>query len=129
MKLKDAIKDVIIKSNSILVEAYTEISEELKKLKKVYEDELAEEKIKLIEKICKGENLVEKDIKNKYLTEKEIKKIKIQPDSPDLANDELLDTITIEGKIYYYEQKEKGIIYDSNSKSVGIYKNGLFNIN
>lgn len=128
MKVKEALKDLNTKINSILVEAYTEISEEIKNIKKIIDDEKSEEKIKLIEQICKGEELNEKEIKNKYLTEKEKKKIKIIPDLSEIVNDELLDTTTINNIIYYYEPKEKGNIYDSSKKIVGTYKNGKFNL-
>ena len=128
MKVKEALKDLNLKINSILVEAYTEISEEIKNIKKVIDDEKSEEKIKLIEQICKGEGLNDKELKNKYLSEKDKKKIKIIPETVEVINDELLDTVEIEEKTYYYEPKEKGNIYDSNKKVVGTYKNGKFTI-
>ena len=128
MKVKEALKDLNLKINSILVEAYTEISEEIKNIKKIIDDEKSEEKIKLIEQICKGEELNEKEIKNKYLTEKDKKKIKIIPETIEVINDELLDTVEIEEQTYYYEPKEKGNIYDSSKKVVGTYKNGKFNL-
>ena len=101
MKVKEALKDLNLKINSILVEAYTEISEEIKNIKKIIDDEKSEEKIKLIEQICKGEELNEKEIKNKYLTEKDKKKIKIIPETVEVINDELLDTVEIEEKTYW----------------------------
>ena len=128
MKVKEALKDLNLKINSILVEAYTEISEEIKNIKKIIDDEKSEEKIKLIEQICKGEGFNDKEIKNKYLSEKDKKKIKTIPETVEVINDELLDTVEIEDKTYYYEPKEKGNIYDSSKKVVGTYKNGKFTI-
>ncbi len=41
----------------------------------------------------------------------------------------ILDKITINNINYYYENKENGRIFDSNSKIVGEYTNGKFAIN
>ena len=38
----------------------------------------------------------------------------------------VLDQVTLEGEVYYYENKEDGLIYNSNSETVGKYKNGQF---
>jgi glutaredoxin len=43
--------------------------------------------------------------------------------------EELLDKIIIEDKIYYYENKEKGKIFDVTNKEVGIFKNGSMLLN
>ena len=40
------------------------------------------------------------------------------------VDEDLLDKIEINGKEYYYENKEKGMVYDMNSKPVGILKGG-----
>ena len=46
-----------------------------------------------------------------------------------MANEEIiLDKITINNNIYYYENKENGRIFDVNSKVVGEYKNKIHNI-
>ena len=36
----------------------------------------------------------------------------------------LLDTIEFNGKTYYYENKDKGQVFDNKSKQVGFYKDG-----
>jgi len=66
-------------------------------------------------------------IKYKYLNEKEKKFIKEQVNIIDVSNENLLDTIEINNQVYFYENKEKGIIYDKKTnKSVGIIINGEY---
>jgi hypothetical protein len=127
MKVKEVLKDMYSSTNSALGEIDNSIKDMLEKIKKASNDEKFEEKIKLLEQICKGENLNLKEMKNKYLTEKEKKRI-IEPISQvnEINNDDLLDTVKINDKTYFYENKEKGIIYNSDRKSVGIYKDGKF---
>ena len=74
--------------------------------------------------IFNGEHLDFNDLKNKYLNEKEKKCIKENINIFEVSNETLLDTIEIDGKSYFYENKEKGIIYDrKTNKPVGIIKN------
>ena len=127
MKVKEVLKDMYSNTNSALGELDNSMKEMIDKIKKASNDEKFEEKIKLIEQICKGENLNVKEIKNKYLSDKEKKKI-IEPinDVIEIKSDDLLDTIKIDNKTFYYENKDKGNIYNSDRKSVGIYKDGKF---
>jgi hypothetical protein len=127
MKVKEVLKDLYSNTNSALGEIDNSIKDMLDKIKKAANDEKFEEKIKLLEDICKGEKLNLKDMTNKYLTDKEKKKI-IEPTNNiiEIKNDDLLDMIKIDNKTFYYENKEKGIIYNSERKSVGIYKDGKF---
>jgi NifB/MoaA-like Fe-S oxidoreductase len=127
MKVKEILKDMYSSTNSALGEIDNSIKDIIDKIKKASNDEKFEEKIKLIEQICKGENLNLKDMKNKYLSDKEKKKI-IEPTNEviELKNDDLLDMIKIDNKTFYYENKEKGTIYNSERKSVGIFKDGKF---
>lgn len=98
----------------------------LKKIKHEYQQNLTEEKIKLLIVICNGEGLDFEKIKSKYLKSKEISQI--TPPEPvveqPVIEENLLDIIEIEGIKYYYEPKEKGVVYDLESKPVGIFKNG-----
>lgn len=100
------------------------INEYKKKIKKEYQQLLIEEKNKLILKIAEGENININDLKKKYLKPKEISiegEVKVTTIED---NEELLDKILIEGDIYYYENKEKGKVFDIENTEVGIFKNG-----
>lgn len=99
---------------------------QLKKIKQEYHQNLTDEKIKLLLAICNGEGLDFEKIKNKYLKTKEIVQLPVvQPvvEKP-TTEENLLDIMEIEGVKYYYEAKEKGIVYDQDSKQVGLFKNG-----
>jgi len=127
MKVKDVLKDMYSNTNSALGELDNSIKDMLDKIKKASNDEKFAEKIKLLDEICKGENLNFKEMKNKYLTDKEKTKI-IEPTNTiiEIKSDDLLDMIKIDNKTFYYENKDKGIIYNADRKSVGIYKDGKF---
>ena len=67
--------------------------------------------------------------KKKYLKSKEItstEEVKIQVT---YENEELLDKIFIGNEIYYYENKEKGKVFDTTNTEVGIFKNGSILLN
>lgn len=127
MKVKEVLKDMYSNTNSALGEIDNSIKDMLEKIKKASTDEKFEEKIKLLEDICKGESLNFTEMSTKYLTEKELKKI-VKPvnNVNEINSDDLLDTIKIDNQTYYYENKNKGTIYNSERKSVGIYKDGKF---
>jgi hypothetical protein len=126
MKTSEYLKEIHPKVNSLLGEIDNEIKDSIKKIKKDYANEMIEEKIKLLKEICEGEGLNFNELKNKYLNEKEKKLIKEQVDTIEVSNESLLDTIEINGKTYFYENKEKGVIYDrKTNKPVGVIKNGL----
>ena len=101
------------------------ILNQMKKIKKEYQQIVIDEKIKLLITVCEGENLDFNKIKSKYLKSKELL---LLVDTPiikeDVIDDDVLNTIQINDKIYYYQPKEKGIVYDSTSKQVGEFKNG-----
>lgn len=125
MKTSEYLKELYPKVNSLLGEIDNEVKESIKKVKKEYTTALIEEKINFLKLICEGEGLNFNDLKNKYLTEKENKFIKQQVETIEVSNESLLDTIKINGKTYFYENKEKGLIYDSKTnKPVGVIKNG-----
>ena len=104
------------------------ITEYKKKIKKEYQQLLIEEKNKLLLKIAEGEKLNINDLKNKYLKVKEITPIETQVPSTE-ENEDLLDKIVLEGDIYYYENKEKGKVFDINNIEVGTYKSGSILLN
>ncbi len=99
------------------------ISEYKKKIKKEYQQNLIDEKNKLLTQVAEGEKLNVNELKKKYLKSKEI--IITKEEVPQTEeNEELLDQIVIEGDVYYYENKEKGKVFNINSEEVGIFKNG-----
>ncbi len=113
--------------------------------------EYARNMTKLVENIAKGENLDIEMLKEKYLKTFDDKKIcesndktlieetvnvnstsevDTEADSatdlnsePNMFEEIIFDKIIINGKNYYYENKENGKIYDSSSIIVGVYKN------
>lgn len=129
-KLKD-LKQI----HNIFVDSVTELDAkmqlQMKKIKHEYQQNVTEEKIKLLVAICNGEGLDFDTIKNKYLKTKELTQINTTKKviEPEIIEEEMLDKIEINGTQYYYEAKEKGVIYNSSSKPVGFYKNGEFILN
>ena len=124
MKTYEYLKEMYSKINSLLGEIDNEVIETIKKIKKENNKIITYEKIKLLKIICDCENLDFNDLKNKYLNEKEKKCIKENINIFEVSNETLLDTIEIDGKSYFYENKEKGIIYDrKTNKPVGIIRN------
>ena len=125
MKTNESIKDLYTKVNSLLGEIDKEVLDATTKQKKENNTLLINEKIKLLKDICDGEKLNFDELKHKYLNEKEKKNIKEKVETIKVSTESLLDTFKINGELYFYENKEKGIIYDKKTnKSVGIIKNG-----
>ena len=125
MKTNETLKEMHPKINSLLGEIDAVIKEDSKKIKKEFLNNLSDVRINLLKEICDGENLNFQEIKNKYLTDKEIKNIIDISDTKEVINEPLLDTVLINGKTYFFENKDKGIIFDSKSKPVGVFKNGV----
>ena len=100
-----------------------------KKIKKEYQELLIKEKNKLLSNIAEGEQLNINDLKKKYLKSKEI----TSSDEVILPiiyeNEELLDKIVIDEEIYYFENKDKGKVFDVSNIEVGIFKNGSIILN
>jgi len=127
MKTSEYLKEMYPKINSLLGEIDNEVKESIKKIKKDYSIALVDEKINFLKIICDGEELNFNELKNKYLNEKEKKFIKEQVNIIDVSNENLLDTIEINNQVYFYENKEKGIIYDKKTnKPVGRITNGEY---
>jgi hypothetical protein len=95
-------------------------------IKKEYQHNITDEKIKLLIAVCNGEGLDFDKIKEKYLKTKELMQINfdIPNEETSVIEENLLDKLVIDGKEYYYEHKDKGIVYDIDSKQVGIYVEG-----
>jgi hypothetical protein len=130
MKGLESLNELYIKVNSQLGEIDAEISDSKKKIKKEINILITDEKLKLLKLISDGEKLNLNDLMQKYLDEKEKKTLnKDCVDILEIKNEDLLDTITIEGKTYFYENKEKGNVYDSKSKCIGVFKNGKITFN
>jgi hypothetical protein len=118
--------DSIRNINNVFVDKITELHEiiktNIKKTNKEHKEKILRIKLNLIEEICKGENLNLEEIKMKYLkdTSKQNKNYFVSHNDEDI-----LDTIEINKKQYYYENKEKGNIYDKGKKIVGSFRGGL----
>ena len=101
-----------------------QISECYKKIKKEYSKILIEEKYELLNKIAEGEKIDINILKSKYLKPKELLNLNESLNKiENIDSEELLDRLEVNGIIYYYENKEKGKVYDTEYKEVGIYKN------
>jgi len=120
--------------HNIFVESITDLDNkiqlQMRKIKLEYQKNISEEKVKLLIEVCNGENLNFNIIKKKYLKSKECEEIsEVNLSKENNIEEELLDKIIFNQKQYYYEAKEKGLVYDLNSKLVGIFKNGKIFLN
>lgn len=121
--------------HNVFVDAITELDlklqAHLKKIKLEYQHNVTEEKIKLLLTVCNGEGLDFDKLKIKYLKSKELNHVSKEEEvkESDVIEEDLLDKIEINGIEYYYEPKEKGIVYDLNSNPVGIFKNSKVVLN
>ena len=124
-KLKElkSLHDIFVDS---LNDLDLKILNQMKKIKKEHQHLMMDEKIKLLIAICEGENLDFNKIKSKYLKKKELLLLVSTPIIKDDSIDEdVLNKTEIEGGEYYYQPKEKGIVYDLTSTQVGEFKNGM----
>lgn len=129
-KLKEVkgIHDIFVDS---INELNNKLQIQLKKIKQEYQQNIIDEKLQLLIAVCNGEGLEFDKIKTKYLKPKELSKISLDEiiEDKEIIEEDLLDKIEINGKEYYYEDKDKGIIYDINSNPIGVYTNGNFVFN
>lgn len=100
------------------------IQENILLIKKEYKNNVKEENYKLLLNICKGENLDFNVLQRKYLKTNELPETNTHNNETDTISDTILNKITINGNDYYYEDKENGIIYNSDSVQVGVFSNG-----
>jgi hypothetical protein len=127
-EFKSSLKDM----HSIFVDSITTLDEELqkqtKKIKQEHLEVVINEKIKLLYEVCTGENLDFNLIKNKYLKSKEIGMISLEEIPKEKQVEEvLLNKIIFNETEYYYETFGNNIVYNMESKPVGIYKNNKIN--
>lgn len=124
MKKLKGLKDLHNEFVDVINHLDEKLQDNLKKIKKEYQRNVTEEKVKLLIAICNGEGLDFDQIKGKYLKAKELSQTNydsyVQVDAP--IEEDLLDKAEINGKEYYYEHKEKGMVYDMDLKPVGIFK-------
>ena len=101
-----------------------QIGDYYKKIKKEYAKILIEEKFQLLNKIAEGEKIDINILKSKYLKPKELLNLnETLNKTENIDSEELLDRVEVNGTIFYYENKEKGKVYDIEYKEVGTYKN------
>jgi len=112
-------------------ELYSKLQDNLKEIKQEYQQNIIDDKVKLLIAICNGEGLDINEMKNKYLKSKELENF--EPEhlnkNNNLIDDNLLDKIRINDQDYYYEPVSNGIVYNTDNQPVGIYKNGSIVIN
>ena len=126
MKKLKGLKNLHIDFIDIINHLDDKLQSNLSDIKKEYQYNITDEKIKLLMAVCNGEGLDFDKIKGKYLKIKELSQINfdIPNEETSVIEEDLLDKLIIDDKEYYYEHKEKGIVYDIDSKQVGIYTEG-----
>jgi len=102
------------------------IGQYLKKIKKEFAQIIIEEKNKLLLKIAEGENIDINALKSKYLKSKELTYDDKSDENTTEEVEQLLEKIVIDGKTFYYENKEKGKVFDDKTNEIGVYKNSSF---
>ena len=131
MKKLTALKHINETFTNTFEELLLELKTKMKDVKHEYQQNVIDEKNKLLIEICNGEGLDVEKMKVKYLKPKELSYI--EPSEPNknviLIDDNILDKITINDRDYYYEPETNGKVFDSNNNLVGTYKNGniIFN--
>jgi hypothetical protein len=100
------------------------IDKYIKKIKKEYSQILIDEKKKLLQKISEGEKIDINVLKSKYLKAKELSNYDNTKTVILTENmEDLLDTIEIDDETYYYENKEKGKVFNTDNEEIGFIKN------
>ena len=103
------------------------IQENILLIKKEYKNNVKEENYKLLLNICKGENLDFNVLQRKYLKTNDLPEMITNINNEtETISDTILNKITIDGNDYYYEDKENGIIYNTDSVQVGVFSNGKY---
>jgi hypothetical protein len=126
MKKLKGLKDMQNNFVDIINQLDDKIQLNLIEIKKEYQFNVTEEKIKLLIAVCNGEGLDFDKIKVKYLKAKELLQTNnnIPDEEVSIVEEDLLDKLIIDDKQYYYEQKEQGIVYDVDCKQVGVFTDG-----
>ena len=126
-------KEIVALDNELLkqIESLNDVIQLYqKKIKKEASVIIIEEKIKLLQKIADNENLDLNYLKSKYLKSKELLSFNnLSVVNNNTESEELLDKVEINSIIYYYENKEKGKVYNSDYIEVGIFKSNSIILN
>jgi hypothetical protein len=125
-------KEIIALDNELLKQIETlndSIQLYQKKIKKESSMIIIEEKIKLLQKIAENEKIDLNYLKSKYLKSKELQNLNNVTLSNNNNSEELLDKVEINGVIYYYENKEKGKVFNSDYNEVGVFKSNSIILN
>lgn len=101
----------------------------IEKIKKEHQKILILKMNELISNIAKNENLNELDLREKYLNIKEKHKKEEKEKKEIQVEETLLDHVIIDGKTYFFENKDNGKIFNENTEVTGSYKNGEFIFN
>ena len=126
MKKLAGLKNINDTFTSSINELFLELQNNIKDVKQEYQQNVIDEKIKLLITICNGEGLDFDKLKIKYLKSKELDYL--DPSVPSkniiLIDDNLLDKIRVNDQDYYYESINNGTVFDTNNQPVGVFKNG-----
>ena len=131
MKKLGTLKNINTLFSDSINELYTNLQNNIKDVKDEYQQNIIDEKIKLLVAICNGENLNIKEMKQKYLKPNELENIepcKVENINIDI-DDNILDKITVNNHDYYVETCKNNIVYNVDNEPVGIYKNGTIIFN
>ena len=118
-------KEIVALDNELLKQIETlndSIQLYQKKIKKESSMIIIEEKIKLLQKISENEKIDLNYLKSKYLKSKELQNLNNVTVTNNNNSEELLDKVEVNGIIYYYENKEKGKVYNTDYIEVGVFK-------
>ena len=126
MKKLSGLKNINVTFTESINQLFTDLQENLKEIKLEYQDNVIDEKIKLLVAICNGEGLDLNEMKKKYLKPRELGNLELDDikQSNLSVEDNLLDKIKINDEDYYYESINNGTVYNTNYQPVGLYKNG-----
>jgi hypothetical protein len=131
MKKLIGLKNINNTFTNTINELYINLQDNLKDIKQEYQQNMIDEKVKLLITICNGEGLNINEMKLKYLKPKEIENFEpceVEKNNI-LIDDNLLDKIIVDGQDYYIESGRNGTVYNTNNEPIGIYKNGIINFN
>ena len=131
MKKLAGLKNINETFTESINELYSNLQENLKEIKEEYQQNVTDEKIKLLVAICNDEGLDFNQMKTKYLKPKELLNLESGKTNKDnfLIDDNLLDKIKINDQDYYYEPVNNGTVYNTENQPVGLYKNGSVILN
>jgi hypothetical protein len=131
MKKLAGLKNINETFTESINELYSNLQENLKEIKEEYQQNVTDEKIKLLVAICNDEGLDFNQMKIKYLKPKELLNLESGKTNKDnfLIDDNLLDKIKINDQDYYYEPVNNGTVYNTDNQPVGFYKNGSVILN